>query len=432
MKRGYRRRTERSRRKNPRELKGKILGKDEASVQVRLPIAEAIAGMEGAIEAIAMEAGLLVMKALIDDEVEKVAGRHYMHEEEKNAHRWGKEDGYVVMGGKKLPFERPRVRTLDGKEVPLQRYSLFHEDRAIQRSVVKHVLGGVSTRNYEKVIDDVCDGYGVMRSSVSRHWKMASAEELRKLLEKDLGSLDLLALMIDGIAFHDHLLIVALGFARNGTKHVLGLWEGATESYEVSKALLDDLVERGLDAGRNYLVVIDGSKGLRKAVKATLGARAVVQRCQVHKERNILSHLPEKYHPTVRMRLRAAYKMKSYEKAKDALSRLLNYLEDLNPSAAASLREGMDETLSLHRLGVPDRLHRIFRSTNPIESCFSRTRELCRNVKRWRNSDMAQRWAGTMLLHAQYGFKRIQGFRELPALTSVLIKNIVEVESEVA
>ena len=217
-----------------------------------------------------------------------------------------------------------------------------------------------------------------------------------------------------------------MGFTSDGTKHVLGIWSGATENAEVCKGLLNDLIERGLPADRSYLFVLDGSKALSKAVRAVFGDRAEVQRCHVHKERNVISYLPDEYHRMVRQRLHAAWGMTDYGKAKKALLKLVKYLATLSASAARSLEEGLEQTLTVHRLKLPDQLRLTFRTTNPIENCFSSTRHLCRNVKRWRNDDMAVRWAGTMLLEAEKKFRRIRGFREMPFLVSVLRKDEVD------
>lgn len=419
MSQRYAKKTTRSRRKRPVRFRGQILGVEQASVQLQLPIAEILAGMHDSVEAVAAEAGLLVMKALIDDEVEQLAGTRYQHGE-RPALRWGQEEGYVVFAGRKVPMQRPRVRERQGREIPLERYRLFQNDGRMQQAVKPRVVAGVSMRDYSQVIDDVCDGYGVEKSSVSRHWKAASQEQLQQLLERLLKDIDVAAVLIDGIDFHEKLLVVALGIDTAGRKHVLGMWPGATENTTVCKELLADLVRRGLATERPYLFVLDGAKALAKAVKATFGERTLIQRCQIHKERNVLEHLPAEYQGPVRQRLRAAWGMKGLAEARKALQAVVEYLRDLNPAAAASLEEGFEETLTVHRLGVPARLRRTLRSTNPIESCFSTTRKKCRNVKHWKSVEMVQRWAGTMLLESERRFRRIQGHQELPVLLSAL------------
>jgi transposase-like protein len=420
MSQKYQKRTARSRRKSPVTFCSEVVGQDGASVQLRLPVAEILAGVQDAVEAVAAEAGLLVMKTLIEEEVEARAGPRYRHRPERQASRWGAEEGSVVFAGRKVPLARPRLRSRDGHEVPLERYELFRGDGRLQRAVTPRVLAGVAMRDYEGTLDAVCDGYGVQRSSVSRHWKAVSAARLREFLERPLGTLDLAVLMIDGIEFHDFLLVVALGLDSQGKKHVLGLWPGATENATVCKELLADLLARGLATDRKYLVVIDGSKALAKAVRATFGDQAEVQRCQVHKERNVLEQLPPEHQGRVRQRLRVAWNLKSHADAEAALQKLVAELEAFSPAAASSLREGLEETLTVHRLGVPEKLRQTLRSTNPIESCFSATRKHCRNVKRWRSGEMVQRWVGTMLLEVEGRFRRVRGHREMPLLVAAL------------
>src|SRR5262245_16462356 len=416
----YTKKTHRSRRMSPPRMRGKIVTKDEASVQLQLPIAEILCGMGNTVEALAAEAGLLVMKALIDDEVERRVGPRYAHVADRTAVRWGQDEGHVVFAGRKVVMNRPRVRGKDGREIELERYRLFQSNDRLQRSVSQRVLAGVSTRDYREAIDAVCDGYGIEKSSVSRHWKAASLAEMRRLMERSLGELDLVAILIDGIEFHGFLLVVALGIDCGGRKHVLGLWPGATENTEVVKSLLADLVRRGLRTDQNYLFVLDGSAALRKAVQATFGRRATVQRCQVHKERNVLGDLPPEYHAIVRQRLRAAWGLKRYEDGLSAMKKLVEYLAELSVSASRSLEEALEETLTVHRLGVPETLRRTLRSTNPIESCFATTRDLCHNVKYWRSEEMAQRWAATMLQESECRCNRIRGHRELPIVVVAL------------
>jgi transposase-like protein len=372
------------------------------------------------LEALGAELGLLVMDRLMEAERERLCGPRYAHRPDRKAFRNGRQPGQVVFAGRWVPMLRPRVIDRQEREIPLSTYARFQADGAMQQAVAGKILHGVSTRAYEKVIDSVMDGYGIKRSSVSRHFREATREELRQLLERPLGDLRLCALLIDGVGFADVLLIVALGVDESGKKHILGLWQGSTENATVCKALLDDLVRRGFDPEKRYLVVLDGSKALRKAVDQVLGENAVVQRCQVHKRRNVKEHLPEEHQAEIDRRIRTAHAMLGYREAKHSLLTTVQYVERLNPSAARSLQEGLEETLTLHKLGMPEALRTSFASTNLIESAFSRVRDVTRNVKRWRDGDHAQRWAAAALLFAEKRFRRVKGCRQMGDLVHKL------------
>ena len=395
---------------------------EEHRIQVELPLVELLTTARESVTAMAMQAGLLTMRAILEDEVESLVGRRYERQEGREASRWGKQRGVVVIGGQKVPIERPRVRGADRREVPLTRYELFRSGGAdgLEESVVDKILATVSTRRYEEVIDRVADCYGIKRSSVSRHWKAASAKQVRELMERSLGGFDLLAVMIDGIEFGDHTIVVALGFTVDGKKVVLGVWPGATENTEVTKDLIGDLVDRGLPTDRKLLFALDGSKALRKAVKAVFGDNAEIQRCQEHKKRNVLSYLPKSKHRVVTRRLRGAWELEDYEEAKKALKGTVEYLREISATAAESLEEALEDTLTLLRLGMPAPLRRTFRTTNPIENVFSGVRKTCRNVKRWRGQEMSRRWAVAALLDAEKRFRRIRAFRLLPTLIAAL------------
>jgi putative transposase len=278
------------------------------------------------------------------------------------------------------------------------------------------------------VLDEVCDGYGIQKSSVSRHWKALSEQQLQQLRERPLGELDLSVLFLDGKEFHDFTLIVALGVDREGRKHVLGLWSGAMENAEVCGALLDDLMARELSTENSYLFILDGAKALKKAGVSRFGAKALLPRCRVHKKRNVEKYLPKKYHGMLALKLRMAWGMTEYDRARKELRKVHDWLAAIN-QAAASLEEGMEETLTINRLGLPPQLRRLFTSTNIIESCFSRAGDLCRGVKRWRDGNTAQRWAGTVLLEAESRFRRIQAYAQLPVLLSALTSTLDKQEA---
>ena len=327
--------------------------------------------------------------------------------------RWGKQPGYVVFSGQKIPLKRPRVRTREGQEVELESYGLLQQDGKLQRAVRERMVAGLSTRNYRRAVESVLEGYGIEKSSVSRQFIAASGNQLRALCERRLEDLDLVVLMIDGIHFGGHVLVAALGIAESGEKHILGLWQGATENTAVAKGLLEDMVERGLDLKRRYLVVIDGSKALRAAVEHVFGEQVEVQRCQVHKRRNVREYLPKNSQRDYDRRMRNAYAMDNYADAKEALQKIFRHLERINPTAARSLKERLEETLTVHRLGVGAVLRRKLATTNPIESCLSTVQQVTRNVKRWREGDQPLRWVAIGLLEAEKRFRRIKGYQQM-------------------
>ena len=423
----YQRKTRRSRRKVQDLTEDGIrveVAEGQASFQMVLPMSPLLSEVAGAIEQTATQAGLLMMKALIDEEVEQIAGQRYGHQADRQATRWGHDEGHVVYCGRKVALPRPRVRSVEGREVPLSRYQAFAHPERMEAAVSQRILRRVSTRDYAGALDDVCDGYGIAKSSVSRHWKAASGRQLKAMLERPLGELDLCVVFLDGKEFHDFTLIVAVGVDRQGRKHVLGLWSGATENTEVCGALLDDLIERGLSKDKPYLFVLDGAKALKKAVVSRFGSKTVIQRCRVHKKRNIQKYLPKQYHAMLSLKLKMAWGMTEYNKALKELRKVHDWLASINQAAAESLDEGMEETLTINRLGLPPQLRRIFSSTNIIESCFSRAGDLCRNVKRWRDGNMAQRWAASVLLEAQSHFRRIQAYSQLPQLINAMARAI--------
>ena len=432
MGKSYQRKTRRSRRKVQNLQNQTVtvdLGEGKASFQMVLPMHPLLLEVAGAIERTASQAGLLMMKALIDEEVEQIAGQRYTHQADRQATRWGHDEGHVIFAGRKVALPRPRVRSVAGREIPLTRYQAFTHPERMQAAVSQRILRRVSTRDYAGVLDEVCDGYGIQKSSVSRHWKAASSQQLQQMLERPLGDLDLCVLFLDGKEFHDFTLIVALGVDRQGRKHVLGLWSGATENAEVCGALLDELIARGLSMEKLYLFILDGAKALKKAVISRFGAKGLIQRCRVHKKRNIQKYLPQKYHGMLSLKLRMAWGMTEYNKALQELHKVHDWLASINQAAAASLEEGMEETLTVNRLGLPSQLRRLFSSTNIIESCFSRAGDLCRGVKHWRDANMAQRWAGTVLLEAETRFRRIQAHSQLPLLSNALTSTLDKQEA---
>jgi transposase-like protein len=326
-----------------------------------------------------------------------------------------------MLAGQKLPIERPRVRgAASGGEVPLETYTRLQSPDAMPQAVLRRMVRGVSTREYEHVVDMARDGFGVARSSVSRGFVRASATDVKALAERRFEGECLAVVMIDGVEYAGETMVVALGITTDGTKRVLGLRQGATENADVCAALLEDLRERGLDTGCPTLFVLDGAKALHAAVTRVWGKNAVIQRCQVHKRRNLKAHVPEKHWPELERRLSEAYHETDYATAKASLEGTARWLDRLNADAAASLREGLEETLTVVRLGVPVALRRTLATTNPIESALSVTRRVTARVTRWRDGDMRRRWCVAGLLRAEEKFRRVKGYRAMPTLARAL------------
>jgi len=431
----YHKKTNRSKRKMHHSDNNTVtvsLADGKASFQMVLPMSEILFDVAGAIEQTASEVGLRMMKALIDEEVEQITGDRYRHQPQRQAMRWGKEEGHVVFAGRKVAMEKPRVRSIDSsEEVSLRRWDAFAHPRRMEQAVQNKILRRVSCRDYGGAIEDMCDGYGIDKSSVSRQWQAASAKQLSALMERRLDDMDICVILLDGKEFGDTTIITALGVDAAGTKHILGLWPGATENSDVCGSLLDDMIERGLSVGTQYLFVIDGSKALKKAIKDRFGTVALIQRCRIHKERNIRSYLPKKHHRLLAMKLKTAFGMTDHAEALRKLTKVHEWLMSISDAAASSLEEGFEELLTVNKLKLPASLKKLFGSTNMIESCYSVAGDLCRNVKRWRGEGMAKRWAGAVLLETEKRFYRIRGHREMPML-AVILKRIVDSKEAVA
>jgi len=400
--------------------KSQALG-GRVSVELPVSVAEVIDGVSEEVERLTGQAGLLIMKAVMDAEVESLAGPQGQHNPHRTATRWTAQRGYVVLAGKKVKVIRPRVRAMEGSEVTLSSYQRFQSAPRRQASICKKLIHGLSTRKYEQAVEDFTDGYGISKSAVSRELVEATRGALQKLCERRIDELGRLAvLMIDGKQLYGECVVTALGVDFEGKKHVLGLVQGATENSTVVQHLLDDLVERGLDATQPMLMVLDGSKALRKAVRKTFGDQSPVQRCQLHKRRNVKELLPQEVQRSADQRIRAAYAMKDFDQAKAQLEKTVDWLEGINPSAGASLREGLEETLTLHRLGLPDQLRKSFQSTNLIESALSVATDVADRVKCWRAGDMRLRWIAAGLLAAEKQFRRVRGYKLMPKLLTAL------------
>ena len=392
---------------------------------VTVTLAELAGSLREGLLAMAVGAGLQVMDALMDESVTALAGPKFRHDAERSAVRHGTEAGSVVLGGRRVPIRRPRVRTADGSaEVAVPAYELFSSTDLLGQMALDRMMAKLSTRRYAAGLEPVGtqvekESRSTSKSAVSRRFVAATESALAGMLGADLSGLDLVALMIDGVHFADHLCIVALGIGIDGTKHPLGLVEGDTENATVVKDLLADLRDRGLDTTRSILCVLDGAKALVAAVKAVFD-HAVVQRCQLHKIRNVEAKLPKDLASTVAKKMRAAYHDPDALAAEATLEGLARSLTKSHPGAAGSLREGLLETLTVTRLGVPPTLARTLRSTNAIESMLEICRDHSANVKRWRNGQMVLRWCAAGMLEASKQFRRVNGFLHLPALHAAL------------
>jgi len=359
---------------------------------------------------------LQLMELLMQEEVRELAGERSQQQADRTASRWGSERGYCVVMGQKVPIQRPRVRTVEDKEVRLGSYEMFHRGEALTETVWEKLMLGLSTRKYGQAVREFTEAYGLEKSAVSDHFIEASRSKLKHMMERRLDQTRLCALLIDATPFEGQQMVAALGIGEDGRKTILGIRQGATENATVVGELLSDLVERGVDFSQPRLYVLDGGKALTAAVKKHAGESVAIQRCQVHKRRNVLDHPTDEQKPGVAKQLNAAYGLEDYAAAKQALNVLHRELMDLNPSAARSLGEGMDETLTVHRLHLPMQLRKTMASTNVIESAFSIVEQVCRNVKRWHGGDQRERWVGSGLLVAEKQFRRVQGYKQIPSL----------------
>ncbi len=399
--------------------------------RVQVALGELVGAAREGLLAMSVGVGLGVLHELMDEEVQEVCGSRGKHDPERSAYRHGSDEGEVTLGSRRVVVERPRMRAKDeGGEVALSTYEHFSSRDPLSAVVLERMLAGVSTRRFprtqEPVGEDVeTKARSTSKSSISRSFVARTAQTLAELMGRRLDDVRLAVLMLDGIVLKDHTNVVALGITTEGVKIPLGLWEGSTENKTIVTALLADLVDRGLDVDQGVLVVIDGSKALRAAVRAVLGDRIPVQRCVRHKERNVLEHLPERDRPGVKHRLRRAWARDDHDKALSELQALADELERSHPGGAASLREGMKETLTVTRLGVRGALKRTLESTNPCESMIECVRRSSRNVKRWQSGEMCLRWTAAGMLEAERQFRRIVGHADLAKLA-------LAVEAEIA
>jgi transposase-like protein len=369
-------------------------------------------------QALTVSAGALIVQAIMKAECKQLAGKRYARKTDID--RWGSEDGYAVLGGQKVEVKRPRLRTKQKQEVHLTSYERFQDEGQRTQAVFSRLVAGVSNRHYASTVEEFGRGYGISKSVISRKVVEATSEQLRNLCERDLSKLDLCVLVIDGVQVNKRVFIVVLGVETSGKKHILGMRQGATENSQVCTELFEDMERRGLQRDRPILVVLDGSKALRSAVDRFFGERAFVQRCQLHKRRNVLDHLPDRYHGEFDRKMASAYSMRTYDDAKRVLEMTIQQLERINESAAHSLEEGLEDTLTVHRLELPEILRKSFSTTNSIESTFSQGSTVMRNVKRWSTENQLQRWVATSLLQAEKRFRKVRGYKSMSVLVSAL------------
>jgi transposase-like protein len=399
---------------------------------VNVAMADIAATMREGLLAMAVSAGLAVMGSLMEESVTALCGPKGKHDPGRRAVRHGAEDGSVTLGGRRVGVRRPRVRATDGSgELPVPAYDLFSSSELLGEMAMAKMLAKLSTRRYRAGLEPVgtaveATDRSTSKSAVSRRFVEATETALAELLAGDLSALDLVALMVDGVHFADHLLVVALGIGIDGTKHPMAVVEGSTENATLVTDLLVGLRDRGLEVTRPVLVVIDGSKALSAAVRAVFD-HPVMARCQLHKIRNVVSKLPEALGSTVAKKMRAAYRMNSALSAQAALESLARDLAKSHPGAAGSLREGLAETLTVMRLGVAPTLARTLRTTNPVESMIEICRDHSTNVKRWRDGQMALRWCAAGMAEAAKQFRKVNGFLHLPLLRKALDAEVANI-----
>ena len=388
--------------------------------QLLIPLAALV---RGDLLALVHQLGLQAIVAMLENERTKLCGERYKHDTARAATRGGSTHGDLALGGRRVTLRRPRVVDRKGREVPLDTWEQLAGEDALDVRALEQMAIGVATRKYARSLETLPDDVtarGTSKSAVSRRFVAITTEKLAEWMHRSLAALDVWAVFIDGIHFGEHVVLCALGVDATGAKHVLGLWEGATENEVACKAMLEDLVARGLKANQSRLFIIDGSKALRAAIRSHFGRRSLVQRCQVHKVRNVLGHLPNERHADVRTAMREAYKCTKVETAKRLLNNLVRALSKKHPSAAASLREGLDETLTVLGLGLSPALTRTFSTTNPVEHLNERIRTTARRVKRWDDGTMVLRWVLVGVLEAARGFRRLKGHKDMNLLVAQL------------
>lgn len=394
-----------------------------ATVQLTLPIQGVLKDVQSAFYGLCIQAGKAVLAAMMEGDRVALCGPKGVPDADRQAVRGGSTRSTVVLGGQRIGVRRPRARSVEAGELELPTFAWAAAADPLNTATMAAIAAGVSMRRYSGTLEPLPfteAASSTSKSATSRRFVALSEEQLEQWLSRPLGELDLPVVMIDGIHFRDRVILVALGIDAQGNKHVLGLREGSTESARVVRALLSDLIERGLDADRARLWVIDGGKALRKAIVETFGAAALIQRCQEHKRRNVIEHLPQELHASVGRAMRDAWNSGNAELAKKQLQRLATSLQAKHPGAAASLREGLEETVTVQALGVTGALYRTLRTTNPIENLNGSIAHYSRNVKRWRDGQMTLRWVASALSDTKDRFRKLKGHGDMKRLLAPL------------
>lgn len=400
--------------------------------QYLLPMVELIEGARLAVDELIDVMGRHAVEAVLMLSARGAAGAKHQGKPGGEIVWHGTQGGRVPLSDRKLRITRPRLRRKGGGEEPIPAYEAMRSSEAPGRRILEILMHGVSTRSFAGVIPEMAETAGVSKSAVSREFVEASEAKWNELLNRRYDDLDLLILYLDGLVFGEVHVIAAVGVASDGTKHVLGVVEGASENAASCKSLLESLVERGVDPDRRYLFVIDGSKALRKAIDQVFGSKNPVQRCRNHKAKNVCDKLPDEVKDQVKAALKAAWRLDE----KEGLARLrkqADWLEAMGrPDAAASLREGLEETFTINRLGLPPSLRRCLGTTNLIESPNAGVRQKTRRVSRWKDGKMVLRWAATAFLATEKRFRKIMGYKDLWMLQSALKEKSLDAETKAA
>ena len=393
------------------------------AVEIPLPLLGAFANIENSFFELCIDSGQQVLSAMMEQDREDLCGPRWKRDPDRSAGRGGTTQSEVTLGGRRIAIKRPRVRSKEGEEIELPSFAFAADRDPLDHHALNAVACGISSRKYARSLDPLpeeIEDRSTSKSSVSRRYVAMTTKQMTSWLTTPLGDRHFPIIMIDGIHMGDHLVLIALGIDFEGKKQVLGLREGDTENGQVVRSLLRDLLDRGLEQERARLFVIDGAKALTSAIQKTFGSLAEIQRCQIHKRRNILGHLPDRLHESVKAILKEAWSLGDAKVAKRRLERLASSLEADHPGAAASIKEGLDHTLTLQRLGLGGLLYKKLRTTNAIENLNSGIVTYSRNVKRWQGGSMVVRWVSAAIVEAEKKFRRVKGWRDIEKLIRAL------------